>query len=170
MSSIYFADLSSDEMSRLRQFGVVEDSEGLSISDEERWEWLDPTGRAFPIAERVDILTLSTVSGLSEDEWQFCRIKFQGSNEYVYLIDALFCADSYVIGGMSSDNVNDAVNIFRKIISWEDSRIPGKIIIHAKSGISKNDISSAYKSLTHYEKYELLFIEEWEMCEISIIR
>ena len=169
MSSIYFADLSSDEMSRLRQFGVVEDSEGLSISDEERWEWLDPTGRAFPIAERVDILTLSTVSGLSEDEWQFCRIKFQGSNEYVYLSDASFCADSYVIGGMSADNVSDAVNIFRKIISWEDSRIPGKIIIHAKSGVGINDIASAYESLNYYKKNESLFIEEWKMCVISKI-
>jgi hypothetical protein len=104
MTSIYFANLSSDEMCRLRHLGVVEDSEGLSISDEELWEWLDPSGRAFPIAERVDLLTFSTASGLSEDEWQFCRIKFKGSNEYVYLSDASFCADSYVIGGMSLTN------------------------------------------------------------------
>jgi len=167
MSSIYFADLSSDELFRLRQLGVLEDSEGLSISDEGLWEWLDSGGCALPIAERVDLLTFSTASGLSEDEWQFCRIKFQDSNEYVYLSDASICADSYVIGGMSSDNVSDAVNIFRKIISWEDSRIPDEIIIHDKSGININDIASAYKSLNYYEKHETLFIEEWRVCKIS---
>jgi hypothetical protein len=52
---------------------------------------------------------------------------------------------------MSSDKVSDAVNIFRKIISWEDSRITGKIIIHDKSGMNINDIASAYKSLNYYE-------------------
>jgi hypothetical protein len=166
MSTIHFANIPPHEVAVLKLIGITEEAEGLSVSDNEQWEWLDASGNPIVISERMDLLTLSSVSGISEDEWHFCRLKISDEPKFVYLIDASLSADSYIIGGVGSADEKDALEIFRRIISWEDARLPGRILIHSASSFDSESISSIYKGIEYYQKSAELFFEELKSCKI----
>jgi len=167
MSTIHFANIPPHEVAFLKQVGITEEAEGLSISDNEQWEWLDASGDSIVIAERVDLITLSTKSGVSEDEWYFCRLKISDEPKFIYLIDASFSADTYIIGGVGSADEGDALERFQRILFWEDARLPGSILIHSASNFDAESILSKYRGLKYYQEHVELFHEEQKHCRIK---
>jgi len=81
MSVIILFDMPIHEKSLLKNLGIDEDSEGLNKSEFDQWEWISFAGNSFNITDRIDLLTLSTDS----DDWYFCRLKFQNSDDYAYV-------------------------------------------------------------------------------------
>ena len=166
MDKVQFADIPPDEIALLEELGITEDSEGLGFSNNEQWEWLDADGCSRLVAEKVDLLTLSTISGISEDEWYFSRLKFPDKNAYAYIFDASYCAGSFVIGGIGSADAEVALKILARIIAWEDARFPSSITIHREFGINSDRIASVYETLEYYAQDKLQFIEELKRCKI----
>ena len=166
MTKIYFAGMPIQEKQALEKIGIEPLSEGLSVSDDDMWEWIDTNGTAHLIIEREVLLTLSTSSFMG-DEWQFCRIKFSDEKKYLYLSDSSLCADTCTIGGLGSNSVEDALVSFQRIVSWEESRIPDKILIHREFTVSSDKIISVYASLDYYKEKPLEFSEESKSCSIQ---
>jgi hypothetical protein len=162
MSIVLFANMTTQEKSILQNMGINEDSEGLSSDELDRWEWISSSGSSSSITERMDLMTLSTDC----DDWYFCRLKFLNSDGYVYMSDASFAGDTFTLAGIASESTNDALEMLKRIISYEDSRVPSKISIHAPFFVDSNSIISIYRNLNYYIKSPSEFIIEINNCEI----
>ena len=167
MDKVHFADIPPDEIALLEELGITEDSEGLGFSDNEQWEWIDADGCSRLVIEKVDLLTLSATSGISEDEWYFSRLKFPDKSAYAYILDASFCTGSFVIGGIGSADAEVALKILARIIAWEDARFPSSITIHREFEINSDRIASVYETLEYYAQDKSHFFEELKCCKIT---
>ena len=146
MNIVNFVDMPIRENSLLQILGITEDAEGLNVSEHNAWEWVSSTGSSSIIIDRIDLMTLSADC----DEWFFTRLKFQNIDDYVYINDASSAGSTYTVAGVASESTNDALKMFKRIIDYEDSRVPLKITIHTPFYVDSDIIMSIYKNLKYY--------------------
>lgn len=167
MALVYFSDMPSYERTLLMDLGFTENSKGFNFTNENQWEWIDSLNQGHLIIEHTQLITFSTNS-VSEDEFYFCRIKMNDRNEYVYLIDSSFSADTFVLGGVGNPDIQTALKTLNRIISFQDWRVPSKIVIHSTFSAGFENVIHLFSLLDYYKEHPEQLEEEIRSCELHV--
>jgi hypothetical protein len=156
------------ERAQLKKVGVGDDAEGITILDSGQMVWVGANGKKSLIDEAVHLITFSTNSFLTLDEWTFSRLKFRKVNHYVYLNDMSFCGDSYTFAGVGTATKESALIMLERVLLYGLERLPNTITIHSQYFTDPSDVLTIYKRLPHYAEAPGEFASELATCRVTV--